>query len=344
MSKLYSLVNSAQVSNKTATAYSSTDVSSLVCYVKNCLPESNHPLSEAAAHHFFKPGKLLRAKIAIRASNYLNIEQVAALPWAAAIEILHNASLIHDDICDGDALRRGRPSVWHKYGPDTALMLGDWLIALAFELAAEAAQISATPVLVKILADQMKLTTVGEVGGLGIKQMINWHDYVDLSANKTAPLLAAPLQGIMAMAQQNDSSAPIVAYFRRLGSAYQIANDILNFEGTDGAETQGSDLARRSPNGVTVIYRQMLSTPEQMRFDSWYRTSCNSLLEDWRDKIIASEALNTTTRKMHEVFCDCEQLAEELPAELYEIISPLHIMVKQVCEKSISSFMLNRDD
>ena len=64
----------------------------------------------------------------------------AALHWAVAIEVLHNASLIHDDICDGDQLRRGRPAVWSKYGRDVALTLGDWLVALSFELAAEAAQ------------------------------------------------------------------------------------------------------------------------------------------------------------------------------------------------------------
>ena len=60
--------------------------------------------------------------------------------WAAAIEVLHNASLIHDDICDGDRLRRERPAVWSVYGRDVALTLGDWLVALSFELAAEAAQ------------------------------------------------------------------------------------------------------------------------------------------------------------------------------------------------------------
>ncbi|MEL0024985.1 MAG: polyprenyl synthetase family protein, partial [Alphaproteobacteria bacterium] len=88
--------------------------------------------------------------------------QAAALHWAVAVEILHNASLVHDDICDGDEFRRGHPTVCAKYGHNVALALGDWMIALSFELAAEAAQRSQSPMLVKILASHMKTTAFGE--------------------------------------------------------------------------------------------------------------------------------------------------------------------------------------
>lgn len=87
------------------------------------LPKPNTPLSEAAHHHFDVSGKMLRAKMALSAAKVLKIDQAAALHWAVAVEILHNASLIHDDICDGDQFRRGRPSVWFKYGRNVALTL-----------------------------------------------------------------------------------------------------------------------------------------------------------------------------------------------------------------------------
>ncbi|MDG1317095.1 MAG: polyprenyl synthetase family protein, partial [Paracoccaceae bacterium] len=66
------------------------------------LPKPDTSLAEAARHHFAKPGKMLRAKMALRAAKILKIDAAAALHWAVAIEVLHNASLIHDDICDGD--------------------------------------------------------------------------------------------------------------------------------------------------------------------------------------------------------------------------------------------------
>ncbi len=125
------------------------------------MPVPGQTLADAATHHFAAPGKMLRAKMALRAADLLKVDRPAALHWAAAIEVL-NASLIHDDICDGDQLRRGRPAVWSKFGRDVALTLGDWLIALSFELAAEAAQRAQTPMLLKILATHMKTTTVGE--------------------------------------------------------------------------------------------------------------------------------------------------------------------------------------
>ena len=141
----------------------------------------------------------------------------------SAIEELHNASLIHDDICDGDRLRRGRPAVWAKYGRDIALTFGDWLVALSFELAAEAAQRSQTPMLVKILADHMKTTTMGEAREFDIKRNSDWQTYVEIAADKTAPLLTAPLEGVAAMALHGGASANVGAYFRCLGNAYQIA-------------------------------------------------------------------------------------------------------------------------
>ena len=348
MANLSPLVTNAPASGKVSAEGQYTDTAPLIDYMKARLPATDHPLSEAATHHFTQPGKLLRAKMALRASVLLNIELSAAMPWAAAIEILHNASLIHDDICDGDTLRRGRPSVWYKYGRDTALMLGDWLIALSFQLAAEAAQYSHTPILVQILASQMKLTTVGEARGLDVQGTIDWGGYVDLAADKTAPLLTAPLRGIMAMAQvigkDDDSSETVDAYFRCLGSAYQIANDILNFQGNDGAETQASDLGRRAPNAVTLIFRHLLETPEQGQFDKWYRSGCNSELKCWQDKIIGSRAMHTASRRMHDIFNEGGRLAEEFPLGLDEVIYPLHLMVKQICEKSVVALRVIETD
>ena len=85
---------------------------------------------------------MLRAKMAMHGADALQVNQTAAIRWAAAVEVLHNASLMHDDICDGDKQRRGNQAVWAKFGRNVALTLGDWLIALSFEFAAEAAEIS----------------------------------------------------------------------------------------------------------------------------------------------------------------------------------------------------------
>ena len=309
----------------------------LADFISARLPKPGLPLAEPANHHFAKLGKMLRAKMALRASNLLNVDRAAALHWAVAIEVLHNASLIHDDICDGDQLRRGRPAVWSKYGRDVALTLGDWLVALSFELASEAAQRSQTPMLVKILADHMKTTTMGEARELNIQRNCNWQSYVEIAADKTAPLLTAPLEGVAAMALHAGASVTIGAYFRCLGNAYQIANDILNFQGDDGAATAGSDLGRRAPNAVVVLFRESLTDNMRSIFDHWYMSGSSEELAYWREQIAGSAAIKVAAVRMHGMLDESDRLAASLPEELVKVVTPVRQMLEQVCQRSVGA-------
>ena len=309
----------------------------LVKFIAARLPKPGRPLAEAAAHHFAKTGKMLRARMALRAAHLLNVDQAAALHWAVAVEILHNASLVHDDICDGDEFRRGHPTVCAKYGHNVALALGDWMIALSFELAAEAAQRSQSPMLVKILASHMKTTAFGEACEFGTPHICSWPVYLQISADKTAPLLTAPLEGVLTMGLHGIATASIDAYFRCLGSAYQVANDILNFMGKDGAEATGSDLKRRAPNAVIVLYREALDEQEKVDFDSWYVSGCNVDLEIRQREIIKSFAMHDAAKKMHAMLRESEQLVGTLPAEITEVIMPVQLLLQQICQKSVAA-------
>ena len=304
-------------------------------FILKGLPKSGQPLAAAAAHHFENPGKMLRAKMVMRGAHLLNVDRGAAIRWAAAIEILHNASLVHDDICDGDKLRRGRQAVWAKFGRHVGLTLGDWLIALSFELAAEAAQIAKTPKLVTLLARHMATTTAGEAMEFESDRGYDWDTYLQIAADKTAPLLTAPLQGVAIMALDARAEIVVASYFRYLGKAYQIANDIMNFDGKDGAETIGSDLARRAPNAVTLSFRDCLTAAERAAFDQWYEAGDNAALADWQDAIRSSQAMQHAGRCMLSVLHDAEAKAESLSVEIYEVITPVHALVKRVCLNSV---------
>ena len=304
-------------------------------FIISRLPQAGEPLALAAAHHFENPGKMLRARMAMRGAHLLNVDRAAAIRWAAAVEILHNASLVHDDICDGDKLRRGQQAVWAKFGRHVALTLGDWLISLSFELASEASQISKTPKLVTLLARHMATTTAGEAMEFAFDRNIDWDIYLKIAADKTAPLLTAPLQGVAIMALDVRAEIVVASYFRYLGKAYQIANDIMNFDGKDGAETIGSDLARRAPNAVTLSFRDCLSAAEKAAFDQWYEAGDNAALAGWQDAIRASQAMQHAGRCMLSVLHDAEAKAESLSVEIYEVISPVHALVKRVCLNSV---------
>ena len=295
------------------------------------LPTHDKPLGKAAAHHFSKPGKMLRAKMAMHGADALQVNQTAAIRWAAAVEVLHNASLVHDDICDGDKQRRGNQAVWAKFGRNVALTLGDWLIALSFEFAAEAAEISNTPRLMRILAQQMSRTTAGEAMELEWDGNLNWDAYLTIAADKTAPLLTAPLQGIAVMAGDQHVERTISEYFRDLGEAYQIGNDIANFNGNDGAKLVAGDLARRAPNAVTLSFVDKLDADERVIFEQWYKSGDIKDLATWRDRVLHSVAIEAASDRMFATLNRAEQKAERLSVELSDVTTPVQKLINQAC-------------
>ena len=90
------------------------------------------PAAAMVCEHLDTGGKRLRARLALASCQALGGTAEDAVDWAAAVELLHNASLIHDDIQDGDRTRRGRPALWTKYGAAQAINTGDLLLMLPF--------------------------------------------------------------------------------------------------------------------------------------------------------------------------------------------------------------------
>lgn len=303
--------------------------------IMNRLENVDASLSDAAFYHFKTPGKMLRAKMAMQSASLAEIDTSISLLWAASVEVLHNASLIHDDICDGDKQRRGRASIWIKFGRDTALTLGDWLIALSFELASEAAEMSNTPRLVGILARHMATTTAGQAMEFKWDSTQSWDVYLKIAADKTAPLLTAPIHGVTLMSGTSGLGFAISGYFCDLGKAYQIANDILNFKGTDGAKLIAGDLARRAPNAVTVSFVESLSGHDHNIFKDWYNNSDNEDLKYWRDKILASRAIETASVRMLKILNAAESNINTLPSSALEAVVPVHTIIKRVCTLSV---------
>lgn len=311
-----------------------TDLSATITeYILSCLPSAGEPLSEPAHHHFAKAGKQLRARMAIAAGDCFNVPRQSSLAWAAAVELLHNASLVHDDICDGDAVRRGQPAIWAKYGKDTALALGDWMIATAFSQACIAAETSHTPQLVSVLAKHMSDTTQGQAQEFEITSYPDWNEYMDISTGKTAPLFIAPVEGISLMARRHDMTAPLTRFFTAAGGCYQIANDMLNVRGSDGADNPASDLIRRAPNAVIVMFRNTLDTPSRALFNQFLAHSDNQHAGKWQHRIQHSSALGMTAKALMNMLEEAEISCAALPHDCQAIIAPIEAQLRSVCQR-----------
>ena len=302
-------------------------------FFDSILPSNKHPLSAAATHHFSSKGKQLRAKIALSAGEKFGADSVACLHWASAVELLHNASLIHDDICDGDTIRRNNASVWAKYGRDIALALGDWMIAEAFEQAAKAAYLSNSFNLVTKLSNHVKSTIAGQALEFDNALYPDIDKYLEISAGKTAPLFVAAIEGIAEIAGRSELIEEINHYFVTMGICYQFANDIQNILGTDGAASPSSDLKRRAPNAVIVYFRNFLKTPERSLFDSWLAGKSQNKAIYWQKKITESGAIHEVAKEMYKLLKRAEGVSGTLPKDCIGVIAPIQKQLRNVCEQ-----------
>jgi len=216
--------------------------------VEGCPPR----LAAAMRHAVFPRGARIRPQLCLAAAAACGEDAPAVTDAAAAaIELLHCASLVHDDLpCFDDAdTRRGRPTVHRAFGEPLAVLAGDALIVLAFQALAHGAAL--TP---KRLAPLM-LTIAGSVGvpfGIVAGQAWECEDTVDLAQyqrEKTGALFAAAT--VAGAAAAGAEAEPWRALGARLGEAFQVADDIL--DATANPDAVGKDVALDRPSAVREL-------------------------------------------------------------------------------------------
>ena len=177
-------------------------------------------------------GKRLRPIMTLLACEAITGDHKPALPLAAVVEIIHNYSLIHDDIADRDEERRGRPTVWKIWGNGIAINVGDALYTLAYktilELNRPAEQVIAMQ---QVVVDTAIALARGQHYDITFERQVDVNEtmYLDMIDGKTAALLDAALR-LGAMAATNDQNVidAYGAFGRNLGLAFQIQDDLLN--------------------------------------------------------------------------------------------------------------------
>jgi geranylgeranyl diphosphate synthase type I len=199
-------------------------------------------------------GKRLRPILCLLACAEVGGEPVQALPAAAAIELLHNFSLIHDDIEDGDELRRHRPTVWKIWGIPLAINAGDGLFAIAFAAVQRLSRrgVAAETVLqaLDLFTQSCLALTEGQYLDISFEQRsdVIVADYLRMIQGKTAALIGA---SVAIGAQIGGATAPQVAAIRyfgqNIGLAFQIQDDLLGIWGDPEVtgKAAGNDILRR---------------------------------------------------------------------------------------------------
>jgi geranylgeranyl diphosphate synthase type I len=159
-----------------------------------------------------------------------------ALDFAVGVELVHNASLVVDDIIDRSELRRGRPSAWAAAGHGPAIVASDGLLGEAFDL------LSADPRATEAVADAMVELGEGEATEL-VAEPTDESDYMDLARRKTGALFRAAAQlGAIAADADPETVATAGQYAERVGIAFQIRDDVL--DATSDAQSLGKPAGR----------------------------------------------------------------------------------------------------
>ena len=197
-----------------------------------------HGQAESVRYALTMGGKRVRPVISLATAEAAGVEAERALPAAASVELVHNFSLVHDDLpaLDNDEVRRGNPSVWARHGEAVAILAGDALLAEALRLALS----YPTP----CVARELTQATLGMIGGQYLDVTGTAPDEQTLHRLKTGCLFAASVALPLWVAEIPErEQGPWRAFGDELGLLFQIVDDILDADGY--VLTHGADGARR---------------------------------------------------------------------------------------------------
>jgi len=198
-----------------------------------------HGQAESARYALVEMGgKRIRPVIALAVGEAVAAPAEQVMPAALAIELVHNFSLVHDDLpsLDGDEQRRGKPSVWAAHGEGTAVLAGDALLAEAFRLA--------TSYESSHVARELAQATLGMIGGQYLDTMVESPDLEAVHRLKTGCLFYASVaMALWAAGVPEDAQVSWRAFGDELGLLFQIVDDILDADGYVLA--RGPEVARR---------------------------------------------------------------------------------------------------
>ena len=212
--------------------------------------EEHHPDLHSALEHLLSAGgKRIRPSLGLLVGNMLGGAEEKLISLGAAVELLHTATLVHDDLIDGALLRRGMPTLNARWSPAATVLTGDFLFARAAKLAAEADYLP----LMKLFAETLTTIVNGE-----LTQMFSAHGVIDRKNYynriyaKTASLFEmGSLAAAMVSTEDEEMRESMKAFGYEVGMAFQIVDDILDFTGDPS--TVGKPIGSDLLNGLVTL-------------------------------------------------------------------------------------------
>ena len=207
-------------------------------------------IPELAGHLIAGGGKRMRPMLTLACANLLGYPGTRHHKLAAAVEFIHTATLLHDDVVDGSGMRRGRRTANLIWGNPASVLVGDFLFSRAFELMVEDGSLK----VLRILSHASAVIAEGEVEQLTAQRQIETDEehYLEIISAKTAALFAAACRVAPVVAEASeDAELALESYGRNLGIAFQLTDDVIDY--ASDAATMGKGVGDDFRDGKMTL-------------------------------------------------------------------------------------------
>jgi geranylgeranyl pyrophosphate synthase len=219
--------------------------------VENCMAEAlagssemnvegSAVLNEAIEYHLCSGGQRLRSRLALSAGKAIGLSDHDSVYVAAAVELLHNASLIHDDLQDEDQYRRGRESVWSKFGCNTAISCGDFYLSTAYAVLAAVSKLEVLPQMLQVMHQRVAQASYGQSIDLSLTpSQMTLETYLEVVKAKSGALLSLPLELILLLGGHKQSMHIAHQACKDFAVGFQIFDDLRDVSTDSKKATDG---------------------------------------------------------------------------------------------------------
>ncbi len=289
---------------------------------------------DAMHYHLSTGGKRIRPLLAILTARALGVDENKVLPFAVACELLHNWLLIHDDIEDGDTVRRGKPAVWVKYGLAHGINVGDGMAHYAMKaiLKCHERGVPAEVVfkLLEAYADTAIKTSEGQAMEINLRENNNptEEEYMQMVTGKTAYYLTLPIIGGAIIGGLDENLIEkIVEYGKYVGPAFQIRDDIIDLTEGKGRDDVGSDI-KEGKRSIIVVYTLEKASDEEKNklIEILNKPREETTKEDilWVMELFRKTgAIDRASKKAEDLVENAKKIIQPLPPELREILEAM---------------------
>lgn len=300
--------------------------------IESVFPRQISNLHDAVYYHLGTGGKRIRPVLAIATCEALGGDVEQIIPFAAACEVLHQWLLVHDDIQDGDEVRRDKPAVWVKYGLAHGINVGDYMSSKVYELILRSRIYGVGNETIFRLLDSMIKTAVKTSEGQAMDMNLREKgkptekDYMEMVIGKTGHYMTIPMVGGAIVAGADEKTITgIIEFGNFIGPAFQIADDVLDLTKGKGRRETGRDI-KEGKRSILVVHCLKKGNPKEKKtllgiLDKPPEKTTNADVLRVKKLFEKYGSIEYAEKKAKELVSRAKEATKELPAPLRSILN-----------------------